>query len=319
MPRKLAVESSNAALELELKLPARTLDLETIESFLDRYWSERGSSEHTQASYRFDLISLARFCANSERALLEHLRLDDLQAFLAFALDKKLKARSVARMVSAFKTFYHQRVQLGLQADNPASLLITPKLPRALPKTISEAQVTALLQAPDLSTPMGLRDRAMLELMYASGLRVSELVNLRGEQINLRQGVVRALGKGNKERLVPIGEHASEHVQNYLEQARPHMTRGQRSDALFLSSRADAMTRQAFWQLIKRYALRAGVRTLSPHGLRHAFATHLLNHGADLRVVQMLLGHRDLSTTQIYTYIARENLKKLHAVHHPRG
>lgn len=289
-----------------------------IQQFLDHYWAETGASANTIASYRLDLQILARWLSAQHKPALDQIDRVDLMEFLAFR-SQGGSARTSARTLSTLKTFYGQRLALMQQPLNPTSLLSGPKLPRSLPKAMSEAEVETLLAAPDADTAAGVRDKAMLELLYATGLRVSELVGLRGEQVNLRQGVLRVTGKGNKERLVPMGEIAIEWIERYLAGARAELLGPHRTDALFVTTRGEEMTRQAFWYLIKRYALKAGIRTLSPHVLRHCFATHLLNHGADLRVVQLLLGHADVSTTQIYTYIARENLKKLHAMHHPRG
>ena len=232
----------------------------------------------------------------------------------------KVKASTTSRELSSFKRFYRYLLRQGkIQAD-PSLNIDTPKLPRNLPKTLTEAEVEALLNAPDVAQPLGLRDRAMLEVLYASGLRVSELVGLSIAQVSLSMGVVRVMGKGSKERLAPLGEESLEWISRYTREARPILLNGKTSDALFITARGTSMTRQAFWHLIKRHAQQAGIdKPLSPHTLRHAFATHLLNHGADLRVVQLLLGHADISTTQIYTHVARERLKQLHAKHHPRG
>jgi integrase/recombinase XerD len=223
--------------------------------------------------------------------------------------------------LSTLRHFYRTRLRSGAIAADPTLLLDAPKLPRSLPKALSEAQVDALIAAPDVSTPLGLRDRAMFELIYATGLRVSELVGIRTDQINLRQGVARVTGKGNKERLVPLGEQAQDWIERYYAESRPALLRGALVDAVFVSNRRDAMTRQMFWFMVKRYAQQVGIdgKRISPHVLRHCFATHLLNHGADLRALQMLLGHSSLSTTQIYTLVAREGLKRLHEKHHPRG
>ncbi len=297
---------------------AHAQDIALIAQFIDRYWGQTGAAKNTLASYRFDLSIFARWLTLQRKHLADVDRADVL-AFLAYRAEHGAKARTTARGLSALKTFYGQRIQDGLQSENPTALVSGPKLPKKLPKAISEREVELLLHAPDLEDPQGLRDKAMLELMYATGLRVSELVTLKGEQVNLRAGVLRVRGKGQKERLVPIGETAIDWLEKYLSQARPQMAPKIKTDALFVTTRAVAMTRQAFWYLVKRYALKAGISSISPHVLRHSFATHLLNHGADLRVVQLLLGHTDLSTTQIYTYIARENLKRLHAQHHPRG
>jgi len=302
-----------------VEIEPRAPDLALIETFLDRYWGETGASANTLASYRLDLIIFARWLSAHALPNLAEVTRAQILDFLAYRSSGGKSARTGARTLSTLKTFYGQRVAYALQAENPTSLVSGPKLPRSLPKALSEREIVDLIAAPDISTPAGLRDKAMIELMYATGLRVTELVTLKGEQINLRQGVLRVMGKGSKERLVPMGEHAVEWIERYLAEARAELAPGAKSAALFVTARGTAMTRQAFWYLIKRYAVLAGVRTLSPHVLRHSFATHLLNHGADLRVVQLLLGHVDLSTTQIYTYIARENLKKLHAMHHPRG
>ena len=301
------------------QIEPRGADLALIDSFLDRYWGETGASANTLASYRLDLIIFARWLSVNSLPNLADVSRAQVLDFLAFRSAGGKSARTGARTLSTLKTFYGQRVAYAQQAENPTSLVSGPKLPRSLPKALSEREIVELIAAPDISTPAGLRDKAMIELMYATGLRVTELVTLKGEQINLRQGVLRVMGKGAKERLVPMGEHAVEWIERYLAEARAELAPSTKSAALFVTARGEMMTRQAFWYLLKRYALRAGVRSLSPHVLRHSFATHLLNHGADLRVVQLLLGHVDLSTTQIYTYIARENLKKLHALHHPRG
>jgi integrase/recombinase XerD len=248
------------------------------------------------------------------------LRETTLTAFIAH-LARQTRATSQARYLSTLRRFYRWQIGRGRIVADPTLKLANPSRPSRLPKVMSEKQVEALLAAPDLDTPLGRRDRAMLETIYATGLRVSELVGLRLHEVSLADGVLRALGKGSKERLVPLGELAIEWIQRYLDEARPEILNGQTSDDLFVTARGSAMTRQAFWQLVKRYALVAGIppEKLSPHVLRHAFATHLLNHGADLRVVQLLLGHADISTTQIYTHVARERLKSLHAAHHPRG
>ena len=315
---RVAARSSTPNEKATEKGVIRAADQQMIQQFLDRYWAETGASANTIASYRLDLQIFARWLSAQRKPELDQVDRVELMEFLAFR-SQNSSARTGARTLSTLKSFYGQRAALMQQANTPTSLLSGPKLPRSLPKAMSEREVETLLGAPDQESAAGIRDKAMLELLYATGLRVSELVSLRGEQVNLRQGVLRVMGKGNKERLVPMGEIAIEWIERYLQGARAELLGGHRSDALFVTTRGEAMTRQAFWYLIKRYALRAGVRTLSPHVLRHCFATHLLNHGADLRVVQLLLGHSDISTTQIYTYIARENLKKLHAQHHPRG
>lgn len=278
---------------------------------------ERGLAENTLSAYRSDLLLFSAWTASRNRGLLE-VGPADLSDYMAEQLGTPV--RTVARRLSALRRFYRYQVQRGTLDHDPSARLESPRLARRLPGVLSETQVDELLAAPDASTALGLRDRAMLELLYASGLRVSELVGLTRNRINLTQSTVRVSGKGAKERLVPFGEEAADWLERYLARGRPEILAGRVSEALFPSRRAKAMSRQAFWQAIKRYALRAGIdRDISPHTLRHAFATHLLNHGADLRVLQMLLGHSDLSTTQIYTHVARERLKQIHAEHHPRG
>lgn len=291
-----------------------------IEQFLDALWLERNLAENTLASYRLDLQALIAWLAHRNQDLLraDHL---ELQSFLAERLEGGYKATSSARLLSAMRRLFQYLYREKLRSDDPTALLSSPKLPQRLPKDLTEAQVGALLQAPSVEQPLELRDKAMLEVLYATGLRVSELVGLTMSDISLRQGVVRVIGKGNKERLVPLGEEAIHWIEQYLEYGRPWLLNGQTLDVLFPSSRSRQMTRQTFWHRIKHYAILAGIDSerLSPHVLRHAFATHLLNHGADLRVVQMLLGHSDLSTTQIYTHVATERLKQLHQQHHPRA
>lgn len=290
-----------------------------IEKFLDSIWAERGLSDNSIASYRRDLVALT--------AWLEARGLEPAQAgrenllqFLAENMTAGKSPRSVSRYVSSFRQFYRWLVREAVIGEDPTLLIESPKLGRGLPKALNETQVESLLEAPDTSQPLGVRDRTMLELMYATGLRVSELTGLKHSNISLTQGVVRVIGKGRKERLVPMGAEAQNWLGTYLEEARPALMKGGRTDFLFVTSRKSGLTRQAFWYMIKRYAKLAGIeKEISPHMLRHSFATHLLNHGADLRVVQLLLGHSDLSTTQIYTHIAREGLKRLHESHHPRG
>lgn len=293
-------------------------DQRLITRFLDQAWAERGLAKSSLSSYGADLRGLAGWLQARGKLLLDTDR-SLLFDYLSVRHSTGMKPRSGARLVSTLKQFYLWAVEQGLRTDDPAVDLSPPKLPRSLPKAITEPEVEALLKAPDLDSDIGLRDKAMLELLYATGLRVSELVSLRSEQISLAQGVLRVRGKGSKERLVPLGDEAQHWIERYLRDARP-MLHPRPEPALFITQRGSAMTRQGFWLLIKRYALLAGVRgTLSPHTLRHSFATHLLNHGADLRVVQLLLGHSDLSTTQIYTHVAREGLKAMHSKHHPRG
>ncbi len=291
-----------------------------IEQFLDALWLERNLAENTLSSYRNDLCSLAEWLAHHNSDLLQAQPLD-LQGFLAERLEGGYKATSSARLLSAMRRLFQYLYREKRRADDPSAPLSSPKLPQRLPKDLTEAQVEALLAAPVTDQPIELRDKAMLELLYATGLRVSELVGLTISDVSLRQGVVRVVGKGNKERLVPLGEEAVYWLEQYLEFSRPWLLNGQTLDVLFPSNRAQQMTRQTFWHRIKHYATLASIDSnkLSPHVLRHAFATHLLNHGADLRVVQMLLGHSDLSTTQIYTHVATERLKQLHQQHHPRA
>ncbi|QBQ56255.1 site-specific tyrosine recombinase XerD [Nitrosococcus wardiae] len=294
-------------------------DQRQLECFLDALWLEEGLAENTLAAYRRDLEGFSRWLYPQGRTLVEAQR-EDLLAYLAHRLRMSSKARSAARSVSSLRRFYRYLVREKVRDSDPSERVEAPRLGRPLPESLSEEEVEALLTAPEVNCNLGLRDRAMLETLYATGLRVSELVHLTLPQLNLRQGVVRLSGKGNKERLVPLGEIALSWLERYSREARPELLKAQVSETLFLTRRGSAMTRQAFWYLIKRYARQAGIRkALSPHTLRHAFATHLLNHGADLRVVQMLLGHADLSTTQIYTYVARARLQQLHQQHHPRG
>ncbi|MBJ3815894.1 site-specific tyrosine recombinase XerD [Shimwellia pseudoproteus] len=295
-------------------------DLACIEQFLDTLWLERNLAENTLSAYRRDLTMTLDWLHHHQRDLLT-VQADDLQQLLAERLEGGYKATSSARLLSALRRLFQYLYREKLRPDDPSALLSSPKLPQRLPKDLSEAQVERLLQAPVVDQPIELRDKAMLELLYATGLRVSELVGLVMSDISLRQGVVRVIGKGNKERLVPLGEEAVYWLENYLEYGRPWLLNGQSLDVVFPSNRARQMTRQTFWHRIKHYATLAGIDSekLSPHVLRHAFATHLLNHGADLRVVQMLLGHSDLSTTQIYTHVATERLRQLHQQHHPRA
>ena len=290
-----------------------------LESFLDAVWAERGLSDNTLKSYRYDLTLLCQHLESRNRTLLDAKR-EDLLHFLATQVQTGRSPRSLSRYLSGFRQFYQWLLREGRVLKDPSALIESPKLGRGLPKALSEQQVVGLLEAPDTGTPLGLRDRTMLELMYATGLRVSELISLEAVNININQGVVRVMGKGGKERLVPLGEEALSWMQRYLKESRPDLMRGGECPQVFVTARRAGMTRQAFWHAIRKHAGDAGItQSVSPHMLRHSFATHLLNHGADLRVVQLLLGHSDLSTTQIYTHIAREGLKQLHSEHHPRG
>ena len=293
---------------------------ELIDAFCDQVWLQDGLAASSLASYRRDLTKFAAWLDRRGRTLLAAQRAD-VDAFLADQFRAKAKATSVSRRLSALRRFYALQLLQGALASDPTLRVRAPKLPRRLPKNLSEKEVEALLGAPDTATTLGLRDRAMLETLYATGLRVSELVGLTLAQISLDMGVVRVVGKGNKERLVPLGEESIRWVARYLKSARPTLIGGGKSSALFVTARRAPLTRQAFWALVKRLGAKAGIpsASLSPHVLRHAFATHLLNHGADLRVVQLLLGHADIATTTIYTHVARERLKKLHQRHHPRG
>ena len=292
-----------------------------IDRFCDHLWLSDGLSPATLASYRQDMTRFFKWCATRKLPAPEVAR-SDIEAYLAAQFAESARASSVNRRLSTLKRFYGWRVDTGPFTQNPCDLIDAPRTARYLPKNLSEAQVEALLAAPDVTTSLGERDRAMLETLYASGLRVSELIGLKLIQVNLEQGVVIVLGKGSKERLVPLGELAVTWIKRHLTGARAFwLSPPKRSDYLFLTARGEPMTRQAFWYVIKRHAVTAGISAaaLSPHTLRHAFATHLLNHGADLRVVQMLLGHSDITTTQIYTHVARERLKLIHQQHHPRG
>jgi integrase/recombinase XerD len=280
---------------------------------------ERGLSSNTLAAYRADLVALARWLTTRHVALPRTGRAD-LMDFIAARVHGGARPRSTARQLSSFRRFFRYLIREGLITEDPTAQIAMPKIGRSLPRSLSESEVEALLAAPAVADPLGHRDRTMLEVLYATGLRVSELVHLKLGQVNLNQGVIRVLGKGNRERLIPLGEEAVRWLKTFIESGRTDILLDRSTDFLFPTRRGDRMTRQAFWHIIKRYARKASVdRDLSPHTLRHAFATHLLNHGADLRVVQMLLGHSDLSTTQIYTHVARERLKELHSGHHPRG
>jgi len=289
----------------------------SIDGFIERVWSEDGLAERTLEAYRRDLEALARWLGAQGLGLRSAKR----QHLSAYHGSQPVAVRSLARRQSAFRRYYAHLARIEPGFEDPTLLIERPKTPRSLPKALAEREIEGLLDAPDVTTTLGLRDRAMLELMYASGLRVSELVELPLSALNLRQGIVRVTGKGGKDRLVPIGEVAAERIEAYLATARPVLAKGRQPRALFLSNRGEGMTRQMFWTLVKRHALTVGIvaKRISPHVLRHSFATHLLNHGADLRALQMLLGHSALSTTQIYTLVAKEGLKRLHAQHHPRG
>jgi integrase/recombinase XerD len=291
----------------------------SIDEFCDTLWLEDGLAKNSLDAYRRDMTLFANWL-HAERGKLLHLaQADDINAYFA-AKHASTKATSANRRLAVLKRFYQLALQQNRIDADPCLKMKSAKQPPRTPKTLSEAQVETLLAAPDVNVPLGLRDRTMLELMYASGLRVSELVLLKSIELGMNEGVLRITGKGNKTRLVPFGEEARAWIERYLKEGRPAILHGQGDDALFVTGRGGAMTRQMFWTLIKKYALKAAINApLSPHTLRHAFATHLLNHGADLRVVQLLLGHADISTTQIYTHVARERLKKLHAEHHPRG
>ena len=298
-------------------LPASPADARVIEEFIDLSWMERGLAAATLSAYRGDLVQFSRWISDRGLGMEEARRLDVLDFLTEHA---HWPPRTLARRLSALRRFYRYLEREGRVAENPCDRIDAPRLGRPLPGALTEKEVERLLAAPDVDTALGLRDRAMLEVLYATGLRVSELVGLRSEQVNLGQGVLRVVGKGDKERLVPLGELAVGWLDRFFERGRAGILGMKSSPVLFPTARGRAMTRQAFWYLIKRYAGCAGIsRDISPHTLRHAFATHLLDHGADLRVVQMLLGHRDISTTQIYTHVARERLKVLHARHHPRG
>lgn len=291
-----------------------------IDVFCDALWLEDGLARNTLESYRRDLLQFAQWLETQGVADLFAVEQSAVQGYLAYKFRSKARASSAARLLSALKRFYRYAVRQGTVQTDPTLRVDAPKLSRQLPKTLTEADVEALLAAPPTDEALGLRDRTMLEVLYASGLRVTELVTLRVPQVSRDMGVVRVMGKGAKERLVPMGEEALAWLERYLINARPQLLGQRTSDGLFVTARGEMMTRQAFWYLLKRYAIVAGLnKPLSPHTLRHAFATHLLNHGADLRVVQLLLGHEDISTTQIYTHVAQERLKQLHAKHHPRG
>jgi len=307
-------------------MPRRATERKTAEKdalldeFCDTLWLEDGLARNTLESYRRDLRQFGAWLERREGKRLAAAEHADIQDYLGYLYARKVRASSAARLLSSLKRFYRYLVRSGKSARDPTLNIGAPALTRRLPNSLTEADVENLITAPDVDSPLGLRDKAMLETLYASGLRVSELVTLKTVQVSHDMGVVRVMGKGSKERLVPLGEEALQWLRRYVQEGRPAILAGKTSDDLFVTPRGSAMSRQAFWQLIKRYAARAALgKPISPHTLRHAFATHLINHGADLRVVQLLLGHSDISTTQIYTHVARERLKQLHAKHHPRG
>jgi integrase/recombinase XerD len=290
-----------------------------VDRFLDAIWMERGLSENTLGAYRADLLALQQRLADKSVDLAAASRADVMD-YIAWRVQRGAKPRSTARQLSSFRRFYRYLLREGAITDDPTANIAMPKIGRALPQSLTEEEVDALLAAPNVTEPLGHRDRAMLEVLYATGVRVSELINLKMSQINLNQGVLRIVGKGDRERLIPLGDEAQDWIREFMDGPRTEILLERQTEYLFPTRRGDRMTRQAFWHIIKRYAKKAGVtKKLSPHTVRHAFATHLLNHGADLRVVQLLLGHSDVSTTQIYTHVARERMKELHSRHHPRG
>ena len=292
---------------------------DAIDRFLDAVWMERGLSPNTLAAYRADLTALDRWL-HARGIAIVNARRADLLGFISWRVESGARPRSTARQLSSFRRFFRHLLREGVLRDDPTAQIAMPKIGRSLPKSLTEEEVESLLEAPVIQDPLGHRDRTMLEVLYATGLRVSELVNLKATQVNLNQGVLRIVGKGDRERMIPLGDEAVRWLGQFVRSARGEILLDRQTEYLFPTRRGDRMTRQAFWHIIKRYARKAGVeKELSPHTLRHAFATHLLNHGADLRVVQMLLGHSDRSTTQIYTHVARERMKELHSRHHPRG
>ncbi len=291
-----------------------------LDEFCDSLWLEDGLARNTLDGYRRDLSRFGLWLARQHDKRLLDADHGDLLSYLANRVAARAKATTTSRQLSSFKRFYQFALRQGKVGSDPSINIDAPKLPRGLPKSLTEEDVEKLLAAPNVEDALGLRDRTMLETLYASGLRVSELVTLKVSQVSQDMGVVRVIGKGSKERLVPLGEEALAWIRRYCKDSRPQILGQRAADSLFVTHRGSAMTRQAFWHLLKRHASHAGLKPeISPHTLRHAFATHLLNHGADLRVVQLLLGHADISTTQIYTHVARERLKQLHAKHHPRG
>jgi len=292
---------------------------EFVDRFLDAIWMERGLSKNTLGAYRADLMTLGRGLSKLDKTI-DMADKADLLKFIAGRVEGGAKPRSTARQLSSFRRFFRYIMREGLRDNDPTADIEMPRIGRSLPKTLSEDEVESLLNAPNTDEPLGHRDRAMLELLYATGLRVSELINLTQSQVNFNQGVLRIIGKGDRERLIPLGDESLRWLRDFIDGPRMEILLERQTDYLFPTRRGDRMTRQAFWHIIKRYAEKASIRKkMSPHSLRHAFATHLLNRGADLRVVQLLLGHSDLSTTQIYTHVAKEHLKELHSEHHPRG
>ncbi len=291
----------------------------SVDRFLDAIWAERGLSSNTLRAYRTDLSALNAHLVAQEISLVNATRVDIFE-YIALRVDEGAKPRSTARQLSTFRRFFRYLLLEGVITDDPTSEIDSPKIGRSLPQSLTEEEVELLLAAPDISQRLGHRDRTMLEVLYATGVRVSELINLRVSQVNLNQGVLRVVGKGDRERLTPLGDEAQDWIKEFISKPRSEILQERQTPYLFPTGRGKQMSRQAFWHLIKRYAQKAGItKPLSPHTLRHAFATHLLNHGADLRVVQLLLGHSDISTTQIYTHVASERMKELHAKHHPRG
>ena len=319
--RPCSLRMAEAAVTPAGRAPIDPTERALIAAFLDALWMERGLSDNTLAAYRSDLAGFARWLAGREGGggLLQAHRAD-VMAYLAARVAAGASRRTSARLLSSLRRFYRYQVRQGTMADDPTARVEAPRAERSLPAALTENEVESLLQAPDPDTLIGRRDRCMLEVLYATGLRVSELVGLAVGQVNRRQGLVRVIGKGGRERLVPLGEAAQDALAHYLAEDRPVLSGNGTDPAVFLTARGRGMTRQAFWYRVREHAATAGIhKALSPHTLRHSFATHLLNHGADLRVVQMLLGHSDLSTTQVYTHVARARLQALHATHHPRG
>jgi integrase/recombinase XerD len=301
------------------RAPAASAIAPVIGAFLDRAWGELGLSRNTLSAYRADLAHFDRWL-RANAGELDRATREQVHRYLAERMRGGYSARSNARLLSCLRQYYRDALREGRTAVDPVALVEAPRLPRSLPRALAESEVEALLRAPDASSAEGVRDRTMLEIMYASGLRVSELVSLLPDSVNLRQGAVRVRGKGGKDRLVPVGDEAQHWLERYLREARPVLLGPRASPRLFVSRRGTGFTRQSLWNTVRRLAAQAGIaRSVSPHVLRHSFATHLLNHGADLRALQLLLGHASLSTTQIYTLVAREGLKRLHQAHHPRG